>query len=98
MINDYFQNRESRVSSMLEWANNELSAIGSKTSVVMEKGDAKNILLEKAEEWNADCIFVGTRDFKSGFERFRLGSVSTAVVTNAYCSVEIARPSLEEQK
>jgi nucleotide-binding universal stress UspA family protein len=54
--------------------------------------------LEKAEEWNADCIFVGTRDFKSGFERFRLGSVSTAIVTNAHCSVEIVRPSLEEQK
>lgn len=98
MINDYFQNRESRVSSMLEWATKELSAIGLRTSVVTGKGDAKNILLAKGEEWNADCIFVGTRDFKSGFERFRLGSVSTAMVTNAHCSVEVVRPSYEEHR
>lgn len=93
MINDYFHKRESRVSSMLKWATKELSAIGLTTSVVTEKGDAKNILLAKAEEWNADCIFVGTRDFKSGFERFRLGSVSMSVVTNANCSVEVVRAS-----
>jgi nucleotide-binding universal stress UspA family protein len=97
MINDYFQNKESRVSSMLEWGNKELSAIGLRTSVVIEKGDAKTILLAKAEEWNADGIFVGTRDFKSGFERFRLGSVSTAIVTNARCTVEVVRPPELEQ-
>ena len=93
MINDYFQNRASRVSVMLEWGTKELNDIGLTTSVVTEKGDAKKILLAKAEEWNADSISVGTRDFKSGFERFRLGSVSTAIVTNAHCSVEVVRPS-----
>ena len=93
MINDYFQNTESRVSSMLEWATKELDAIGLKTSIVTEKGDAKRILLAQASSWNADSIFVGTRDFKSGFERFRLGSVSTAIVTNAHCSVEVVRAS-----
>ena len=97
MINSYYQKRESRVSSMLEWATNELNAIGLKTSVLQEKGDPKKVLLEEALKWNADSIFVGTRDFKSGFERFRLGSVSTAVVTNARCSVEVVRPSAEEQ-
>lgn len=93
MINDYFQNRASRVSVMLEWGTKELNDIGLTTSVATEKGDAKKILLAKAEEWNADSIFVGTRDFKSAFERFRLGSVSTAVVTGAHCSVEVVRPS-----
>lgn len=96
MITAYYQSTESRVSSMLEWATEELNIIGLKTSVTREKGSAKNILLENAEEWNADCIFVGTRDFSSAFERFRLGSVSTAVVTNAQCSVEIVRPSYNE--
>lgn len=92
MINSYFQTRESRVSAMLEWATEELNNINLKTSVLQEKGDPKTVLLAEAEKWNADSIFVGTRDFKSGFERFRLGSVSTAVVTNAHCSVEIVRP------
>jgi nucleotide-binding universal stress UspA family protein len=93
MINSYFQTRESRVSSMLEWATEELGNINLKTSVLQEKGDPKTVLLAEAEKWNADSIFVGTRDFKSGFERFRLGSVSTAVETNAPCSVEIVRPT-----
>lgn len=97
MINGYNQTREERVSSMLEWATEELGNSGLKTSVLREKGDPKKVLLAEARKWNADSIFVGTRDFKSAFERFRLGSVSTAVVTNAHCSVEIVRPSEEEQ-
>jgi len=97
MINSYYQKRELRVSAMLEWATNELNAIGLKTSILTEKGDPKKVLLAEARKWNADSIFVGTRDFKSAFERFRLGSVSTAVVTNAHCSVEVVRPSDEQQ-
>jgi nucleotide-binding universal stress UspA family protein len=98
MINSYYRKRESRVSAMLEWATSELNAIGLKTSILTEKGDPKKVLLEEARKWNADSIFVGTRDFKNGFERFRLGSVSTAIVTNAHCSVEVVRPSEEKQE
>lgn len=94
MINSYLQGRESRLVSMLDWATEQLNAIGLKTSIFRSKGDAKKILLDEAEKWAADSIFVGTRDFKSAFERFRLGSVSTAVVTNAHCTVEIVRPQL----
>src|ERR1044072_3003941 len=57
MINSYFQKRESRVSAMLEWATEELNAIGLKTSISTEKGDPKHILLAQASEWNADSIF-----------------------------------------
>ena len=98
MIDNYFRNRESRVSEMLDWATTELDAIGLRTSVVTEKGDAKKIVLAKADEWGADSIFVGTRDFNNAFERFRLGSVSTAIVTNARCSVEVVRPPEVEQQ
>lgn len=98
MINDYLQNRESRVRSMLEWAAFELNQIGLKTSVSMKKGFATKVLLAEARKWNADSIFVGTRDFSSAFERFRLGSVSTAVVAKADCSVEIVRPLNESQE
>ena len=97
MISEYMLDQDKRVASMLEWAAKELSAIGLRTSIVNDKGDAKGILLAQAEEWAADSIFVGTRDFKSGFERFRLGSVSTAVVTRAPCSVEVVRASTMER-
>lgn len=97
MIDSYFQTRETRVSSMLDWATAELNAIGLKTTVLKEKGDPQKVLLKIAAERAADSIFVGTRDFSSAFERFRLGSVSTAVATNAHCSVEIVRPPSNEQ-
>ncbi|MBK9154331.1 MAG: universal stress protein [Chloracidobacterium sp.] len=92
MINSYYRKRESRISAMLKWATKELRAIGIESSVVALEGEAKTILLRQAREWNADCIFVGTRDFKSSFERFRLGSVSTGLATSASCPVEVVRP------
>ncbi len=94
MISEYFKSRDARVSAMLAWGTEQLNAIGLKTSVVTEKGDAKDILLARAAEWNADSIFVGTRDLRNAFERFRLGSVSTAIVTQAPCSVEVVRPRM----
>ena len=95
MVNSYFQSKGERVSSMLEWANEQLNGVGLSSSVIRAKGDARRILLEEADKWHADGIFVGTRDLKGVIERFRLGSVSTAVATNAHCSVEIVRPAVD---
>lgn len=82
---------------MLEWASYQLKSIGINVSISIHKGDPKRVLLKEARKWNADNIFVGTRDFKNAFERFRLGSVSTAIVTKAHCSVEIVRPRDKQQ-
>ena len=54
-------------------------------------GNPKRILVEEAEKWNADAIFVGANSFGSRIERFLLGSVSAAVAARAHCSVEIVR-------
>ena len=77
--------------TMVEWARDELSVIGLSTSVAFKKGEPQRVLVEEARKWGADSLFVGSRDFSSGFERFRLGSVSTALVTSAPCSVEVVR-------
>lgn len=76
---------------MVEWAENELRAIGLKVSVTIEKGDPQRVLIEEARKWDAESIFVGGRKFSGALERFRLGSVSTALVTRAHCSVEVVR-------
>jgi nucleotide-binding universal stress UspA family protein len=76
---------------MAEWAEHELRVIGLKVSVAIEKGDPQQVLVEEARKWDADSIFVGARKFDGTFERFSLGSVSTAVVTKAHCSVEVVR-------
>lgn len=54
-------------------------------------GNPKRVLVEEAENWNADCIFVGANAFGSRMERFLLGSTSAAVAARAPCSVEIVR-------
>ena len=76
---------------MVEWAQNELRAIGLQVSAGVEKGNPERVLIEEARKWDADSIFVGGRKFSGAVERFRLGSVSTALVTNAHCSVEVVR-------
>jgi len=80
-----------KAKQMAEWAAEELGVIGLKVSVVQEKGDPRRVLIEQARAWDADSIFVGGRRFSSAFERLQLGSVATALVTKAHCSVEVAR-------
>jgi nucleotide-binding universal stress UspA family protein len=59
--------------------------------VQLKKGDPKQILIEEAESWQADSIFVGAKGMR-GIERLLLGSVSAAVAARAHCSVEVVRP------
>jgi len=80
-----------KAKQMAEWAAEELGVIGLKVSVVQEKGDPRRVLIEQARAWDADSIFVGGRRFSSALERLHLGSVATALVTKAHCSVEVAR-------
>ena len=60
------------------------------TTVIIEDGNPKKRLVENAEEWLADCVFVGARGL-SPLKRFLLGSVSTAVAARSHCSVEVVR-------
>jgi len=53
-------------------------------------GQQQEVILEQAEQWGADLVVLGSRGL-SGFKRFMLGSVSSAVATHANCSVEIVR-------
>lgn len=57
----------------------------------LHSGNPKTILIEEAEKWNADCIFVGANAYGSRLERFLLGSTSAAVAARAHCSVEVIR-------
>ncbi|HEX5601143.1 MAG TPA: universal stress protein, partial [Pyrinomonadaceae bacterium] len=76
---------------MLTWAEKALSEIELKVSVAMETGDPRRVLIDQAQAWEADSIFVGGRRFNSALERFQLGSVAIALVTKAHCSVEVVR-------
>lgn len=62
-----------------------------KISTVIREENPKRVLAEAAEEWSADCIFVGSVGFSNRLERFVLGSVSASVAARAHCSVEVVR-------
>ena len=86
-------NQEDRlwVEKILATASETLRNAGLTVSTRMEQGDPKRVLVEEAEEWAADCIFVGSTGFSNRLERFVLGSVSASVVARAHCTVEIVR-------
>jgi nucleotide-binding universal stress UspA family protein len=68
------------------------SAFGDSVRVTYKsiQGPARAVILDEAEEWQADLIIVGSHGY-SAWGRFFLGSVSQAVVSHAKCSVEVVR-------
>jgi nucleotide-binding universal stress UspA family protein len=67
-----------------------LSAAGLKASGEALLDDPRRALIEVADAWKADCIYVGARGLNT-FERILLGSVSSKVAGHAPCSVEVVR-------
>jgi nucleotide-binding universal stress UspA family protein len=68
-----------------------LRSAGFEASYFLEEdGDAQEGILNEAERWGADLIFVGSHGRK-GIRRFLMGSTSEAVARYALCSVQIVR-------
>lgn len=70
----------------------KLRDAGLHTEVLIERGNPADQIIEEAQSWGADCIFVGAKGTR-GIDRLLLGSVSSAVAARAYCSVEVVRPN-----
>lgn len=68
-----------------------LRSKGLSATLQLRSGNPKDVLVEEAERWNADCIFVGANACGSRLERFLLGSTAAAVAARAHCSVEVVR-------
>ncbi|MGH9939781.1 MAG: universal stress protein [Blastocatellia bacterium] len=79
-----------RVKAAIDQAVAWLDGAGLKAESVIEEGVPKEVLIKEAENWGADCVFLGARG-RGRLERFLIGSVSSAVVARAHCSVEVAR-------
>ena len=68
----------------------KLQAVGVTFTELSRNGEPAHVLVKEAADWDADSIFVGTRDLH-GFRHFLQGSVSSAVAAHARCSVEVVR-------
>ncbi len=89
-VTQWLQDERDRIRHVVAEAETKLRAAGLTVTTVAEVGDPKQLLIAQAEQWEADCIFVGAK--KHGrVDRFLLGSVSATVAARAHCSVEVVR-------
>ena len=91
MIEEVNEDERKWAEKVAEKAMKTLRKSGLKASFHIHPGNPKRILVEEAEKWHADCIFVGANAFGSRLERFLLGSTSASVAAHAHCSVEVVR-------
>ena len=68
----------------------EAANIRATSRIDTEEVSPTRTLLAVAEQEQAETIFLGARGL-TGFERFMLGSISSAVAMQADCSVEVVR-------
>jgi nucleotide-binding universal stress UspA family protein len=80
--------------NMASAAATRLRTKGLRAEPLVKIGDPKQELVKFAEDWRADCIFLGATGVTGRVERFLLGSVAGAVAARAHCSVEIVRKKL----
>lgn len=92
LIRRSFAIEEEKIEEVGKRVTEKLWVKGLEVSLIMREGNPKQILVEEAEIWGADSIFVGATKFDDFLTKYLLGSVSSAVVTRAHCSVEVVRP------
>ena len=80
-----------QVREIFEPAAQRIRSAGLHAEVLIRRGNPADEILEEANTWGADCIFVGAKGTR-GIDRLLLGSVSSAVSSRAHCSVEVVRP------
>ncbi len=78
------------VQEALDKATETLTQAGLAVSVVVRDEEPRHLLCREAEEWDADCIFVGSRG-TGRLERLLIGSISSSVAARANCTVEVVR-------
>ncbi len=68
-----------------------LTASGLKAQKSIIAGTPKQVIIKEVEAFSADCIFIGSAGHSSRLSQMLLGTVSSAVVTRAHCSVEVVK-------
>ena len=84
------ENNWDQVREIFEPAAQRIRGAGIHAEVLIRRGNPADQILDEADTWGADCIFVGAKGTR-GVERLLLGSVSSAVSSRARCSVEVVR-------
>ncbi|MFY9570974.1 MAG: universal stress protein [Blastocatellia bacterium] len=89
-LEPFIKSENDAANKLVESVAERLARRGLHTIALAVQGYPGTTIVEQAENWSADFIFVGSHGH-TGFIRFLLGSIAKAVVQNASCSVEIVR-------
>lgn len=84
------EDRKKEANELVQRAAGEFQEAGFQAEGLVEEGDAKTRIIDRAAEWKADLIVIGSYGL-TGLNRFLMGSVSDAVVRHAGCSVQVVR-------
>ena len=87
---ELLEQQRHRQEAVLERAERQLRAAGFPTERRIVEGDAREAVLEVAQQERTDVIVVGSRG-RAGTTRCMLGSVSSHIVAHAPCSVLVVR-------
>jgi nucleotide-binding universal stress UspA family protein len=97
-IDSFNHEEHDRSLRLVKAAAKKLEQAGLRATADVFEGDPKKVLVKVAEDWRADCVFVGATGLTNRFERFLLGSTAAAVAARAHCSVEVVRRRRRERK
>jgi nucleotide-binding universal stress UspA family protein len=89
-LEPFIKSENDAAKNLVQTVAERLGRRGLQTTALAVEGYPGTTIVEEAEKWGADFIFVGSHGH-TGFIRFLLGSIAKAVVQNAPCSVEIVR-------
>jgi len=78
--------------ALVEKHTRQLRSQGFLVDSVVERGDVRESIIDRAAEWHADVILLGSGGHR-GVGRLLLGSVAESVVRQAHCSVLVVRPT-----
>lgn len=91
-LREFVRAQEEAARSMIHSAADRLAQSASEISSLVIEGYPPSAIVERAKEWGADMIFIGSHGH-SALARFFLGSVAGYVARHAHCSIVIARAS-----
>lgn len=82
-MHNYWTERASEVKPLLEEKEIDYD-------MIVEEGEPRELILEKAHELRVDLIVIGSRGLNR-YQRFMLGAVSQGISTHAHCDVLIVK-------
>lgn len=85
------KNNDKWVRDLAASAISTLESAGLPAELLIIEGNPKEEIIREAQNWHADCIFVGATAHQTAIGRLLLGSTAAALAARAHCSVEVVR-------